>query len=238
MVDLVVDPAKVGGAQDPGKKVDGVDDPSLRAASLRLTPAGNKPGENDSSKPDEKKYSDADFDRMFDEKFGRKMTSLEKKYGKLDDLQAKAAKLDELEAAKLTDVEKTTKQIAKYERDLLERDTLLAEYKVKDLKRSKLEAKIAAKEIQLPEGATISDVLSMIGGIEEVEIDESLGKLLKLFPVTKATNAATGSGKPPVTNVGGVQSFTRAQISDMQKNGTYEANREAVMKAMAAGLIT
>ena len=218
--------------------------------------SGKKP-ETDSnndkgSKELEKKYSEADVEAIFNRKFGQKMYALEKKYGMtLDELKAKADELDNLKEGSKSELEKLTGNLAR------------AEKKITELEAAKSKAELDLQKVNVllsndERFKKIPLVLKRITGTTEDEIKADIEELktLGLFEQPKGdgtsgnvsndkdpfaemrNKAAQGSGKiPPAAGTKEPKKFSRSQIKAMSKE-EYKANREDIMKATAAGLIT
>lgn len=149
----------------------------------------NKPGTEQpkesgkaEKKTDEKKYSDADFDRMFNKKFAEMKQKEEKKV-------AEAAKLAEMNA----------QQKAEYERDKIQKE--LDEYKRKD---ALAEMSKTARKMLSDEGINIPDDLLAVLVTTEAEgtktAVDSFAKLFKAAVEDAVKEKARGTTPRNITN--------------------------------------
>jgi len=164
------------------------------------------------------------IDKAVQDRLGREKKSHDKRVAELE------AKIQEYEAQDLGEVEKLQKKVEKLTRDLSERDTELSGFRLKD---AKIGALLAAGA--MPE--QITKLLKRVSGTTPEEIAADVEELKALGWIGKppVVKGATGSGHQPVSN-DSAKTFTRAQIKKMSPE-EYEANREAIMKAMQAGEI-
>jgi len=164
------------------------------------------------------------IDKAVQDRLGREKKSHDKRVAELE------AKIQEYEAQDLGEVEKLQKNVEKLTRDLSERDTELSGFRLKD---AKIGALLAAGA--MPE--QITKLLKRVSGTTPEEIAADVEELKALGWIGKppVVKGATGSGHQPVSN-DSAKTFTRSQIKKMSPE-EYEANREAIMKAMQAGEI-
>jgi hypothetical protein len=196
----------------------------------------------------EKKYSDEDVDRMFDKKFAERAANLKRKYGDLDELKAKADELDKLKEAGKGEAERLTDKVSKLEKV---RDDAIAANEKAERDLLKLTTLLGNDERL----SNLPSALKYISGNTEEEIKTSITELsalgLSILPKGNSkgnesgkdpfadmrNKAAQGSGKIPPAVIKEPKKFSRSQIRAMSKE-EYKANREDIMKATAANLIT
>ena len=241
-------------ATDADEKAPEIDESGVKEGSGKGPETDSKTDGNKGSKDKEleKKYSEADVESIFNRKFGQKMYALEKKYGMtLDELKAKADELDKLKDGSKSELEKLTGNLAR------------AEKKITELEAAKSKAELDLQKVNVllsndERFKKIPLVLKRITGTTEDEIKADIEELktLGLFEQSKGdgtpgngskdkdpfaemrNKAAQGSGKiPPAAGAKEPKKFSRSQIKAMSKE-EYKANREDIMKATAAGLIT
>lgn len=141
---------------------------------------------------DEKKYSDADVDKLFNKKFA--------------EWQAKKQKEVD-EAKKLAAMDATQK--AEYERDKLQKE--LDEYKRKD---SLAEMSKTARKILSDDGITVSDeLLSMLVTTDAEKTKAAVDGFKTAFKeAVEATVKERLKGEPPKKGTGGAPSMTKEAI--------------------------
>jgi hypothetical protein len=236
-------------ADEKAPEIEG-DESGVKEGSGKGPEADSNKDKGSKDKELEKKYSEADVEAIFNRKFGQKMYALEKKYGMtLDELKAKADELDKLKEGSKSELEKLTGNLAR------------AEKKIAELEAAKSKAELDIQKVNVLLGnderfKKIPLVLKRITGTTEDEIKADIEELktLGLFEQPKGdgtagngsgkdpfadmrNKAAQGSGKTPPAAGKEPKTFSRSQIKGMSKE-EYKANREEIMAATAANLIT
>jgi len=194
------------------------------------TPTGGlpTPEEKPADKPTEKPQITPDIqaiiDKAIQDRLGREKKNHEKRVAELE------AKIQDYETKDLGEIEKLQKKIEKLTKDLGDKDTELTGMRLKD---AKVEALLMAGALS----EQIPKLLKRVSGTTPEEIAADVEELKALGWIGKppVVKGATGSGHQPVSN-DSAKTFTRAQIKKMSPE-EYEANREAIMKAMQAGEI-
>jgi ribosome-binding protein aMBF1 (putative translation factor) len=156
-------------------------------------------------KPETKTLTQAEIDAIVEDRLKRDREAREKELG-MSTKEAKALikARKEAEEAEKTALEKANEKAAELEKALNERN-------LRDLKRTLVDGMIASKQIKLPDGVSISDVLDMVNGADEDGIVKSVEKLTKFFPF----NASMGSGSNPA-NGGQKEPSLDEQIKEAQ----------------------
>lgn len=195
-------------------------------------PSGDTPPAGGTTPPTpapDKAFTQADLDRIVGERIKSEQTKHQKA---LDALQATAGK-SELEAA----------QIKQQQAEAALKDS----FRTSGLKVATMAAKIAAtgaredrREAVLAQAKTgIEAAVGDDGTVDEAAVNAAVTAVLESFPEWKV------DAVPPVPGASGVPmgtggtppaSFTRDQIKAMTPE-EYVKNREAIHKAMAAGLV-
>lgn len=172
----------------------------------------NKPGTEqpkESGKADEKKYSDADIDRIFSKKFAEMAAKNEKKV-------AEAAKLAEMNA----------QEKAEYERDKIQKE--LDEYKRKD---ALAEMSKTARKMLSDEGINITDDLLAVLVTTEAEgtktAVEGFTKLFKSAVEDAVKEKLRGEPPKRGSGAGGVAAMTKEQIMNIKDP---EARQKAMLE--------
>lgn len=165
------------------------DTENVDAATSTATNDGNDQQQKATTaqKPEVKTLSQAEIDAIVEDRLKRDREAREKELG-MSTKEAKALikARKEAEEAEKTALEKANEKAAELEKALNERN-------LRDLKRTLVDGMIASKQIKLPDGVSISDVLDMVNGADEDGIVKSVEKLTKFFPF----NASMGSGSNP-----------------------------------------
>ncbi len=169
------------------------DEPTQSASSGEQAPA-QAAGESQAAGKAalEKKYTDEDVDRIFNEKWAKKMAALEKKHGKIDDLAAKAAKLEEIERNKLSDEEKKKADLKALQDQIDAKQAELTKTLLREKKRSALDA----AKLALQKDVTLNDLLDMMPGGED-DIEASILRFKKIFPEPEPSKAIGGGSQTP-----------------------------------------
>jgi len=160
------------------------------------------------------------IDKAVQDRLGREKKSHDKRVAELE------AKIQEYEAQDLGEVEKLQKKVEKLTRDLSERDTELSGFRLKDAKVGALLAAGAMPE-------QITKLLKRVSGTTPEEIAADVEELKSLGWIGSVQKGADGSGHHVVSD-NAKKTFTRSQIKKMSPE-EYEANREAILKAMQSG---
>lgn len=174
---------------------------------------GNEQQTTTAPKPEVKTLTQAEIDAIVEDRLKRDREAREKELG-MSTKEAKALikARKEAEEAEKTALEKANEKALEMEKALKERD-------LRDLKRTLVDGMIASKQIKLPDGVSISDVLEMVNGPDEDGIVKSVEKLVKFFPF----NASMGSGSNPAN--GGMKEPTLdEQIAEAQQVGFKTGN--------------
>ena len=171
----------------------------------------NKPGTEQpkGSATDEKKYTDADLDKIISKKFAEMQQKQEKKI-------AEAAKLAEMNA----------QQKAEYQRDELQKE--LDEYKRKD---TLAEMSKTARKMLSDEGVNIPDDLLAVLVTPEAEgtktAVESFAKLFKSAVEDAVKEKLRGEPPKRGSGAGGVAAMTKEQIMNIKDP---EARQKAMLE--------
>jgi len=132
-----------------------------------------KGGEGDSSKADEKKFSQEELDAILKDRLDRKERKLQEKYADYDDLKKK---VEEIESEKEKKEREEMSELERLQKDLEERDGKLSEYEEK-LKRIEEERKqdrimrAFEKEARKANIEFIEDAYKL-ADIEKIELDD------------------------------------------------------------------
>ena len=193
-------------------------------------PAANEPtpAPKGGNEPKKLEFTQSELDEKFKDREKRGEAAAAKRFQKqIDEL---TAQVDEFKSKDLGELEKLQKKVEKLTKDLGEKDTELTGLKLKDAKVEALLAAGAASE-QIPK------LLKRVSGTtpEEILADVEELKTLGWIKPAPPAKGATGSGHQQVSNTAS-KTFTRSQIKKMSPED-YEANREAIMKAMQEGAI-
>jgi membrane-associated HD superfamily phosphohydrolase len=159
-------------------------------------------------KPEVKTLTQDEIDKIVEDRLNRDREVREKELGmSMKEAKALIKARKEAEEAEKTALEKATEEASALKATLKERD-------LRDLKRTLVDGMIASRQIKLPDGVSISDVLDMVNGSDEDGIVKSVEKLPKFFPV----NASMGSGSNPA-NGGQREATIDDQIKAAQELG-------------------
>lgn len=124
--------------------------------------------------------------------------SEKKKYADYADAKAKAAKLEEIEKAKLSEEEQKKAELDRLQKLIDDKDKVLAERNLRDLKRTKIEQAIADGKMELPKGKTIDSLVKRMLGTTEEEIDSDIEDLAGFFPKSEPSKGiGSGTQTPP-----------------------------------------
>lgn len=186
--------------------------------------AGTPPAEQGGNEPqNEGKLTQAEVDAIVADRLARER----KKYADYSDLKKASEELAELKKSQMTEVEKMKAELA-------EKDALL-QSKDQELSGLKLERVKAAK---LSEAGVSAEWIDSVSGSTEEEVAASVTKLAARLKV-EPPKAAQGAGQTGIQNQSNsLSGMTRAELAEKSKDRDwYAANRDAIMKALAAGEI-
>ena len=159
-------------------------------------------------KPEVKTLTQDEIDKIVEDRLNRDREVREKELGmSMKEAKALIKARKEAEEAEKSALEKANEKAAALEKTLNERN-------LRDLKRTLVDGMIASKQIKLPDGVSISDVLDIVNGSDEDGIVKSVEKLPMFFPV----NASMGSGSNPA-NGGQREATIDDQIKAAQELG-------------------
>ena len=140
-----------------------------------------------------KTFTEEDLNRIVKERLDRER----KKYANHADLEAKAKRLDEIENAKKSDEEKALAKLKQLEDTIAEKEKAILKAEIKEKKRAAIET----AKLSLPKDITPTDLLDMIPGESDEDIEAAILKFKKMFPESKSQGIGTqvadapGSGK-------------------------------------------
>lgn len=175
------------------------------------------------------------FDEMIKDRIAKVKDAtrgqIEKKYADYDDLKRAKAKLDELELAKLSEDEKAkkrladlNKRIADKEKEFAEKERELVLANLKDKKRSALDA----AKLNLPKDVTISELLDMMPGESDEDIENAVSRFKKMFPEPKSLATGTQSGGTQQAATPDVQEQIATLTARAMDPKTSQAERSAI----------
>jgi len=143
-----------------------------------------------------KTFTEDDLNRIVKERLDRER----KKYANHADLEAKAKRLDEIENAKKSDEEKALAKLKALEETIAEKEKAILKAEIKEKKRQAIET----AKLSLPKDITPTDLLDMIPGESDEDIEAAILKFKKMFPESKSQGTGTqiadtpGSGKKTI----------------------------------------
>lgn len=189
---------------------------------------GNPTPEAEQAKTDEPKqeseetYTKDTVSKLIEREVGK---VVKKKEAEIHQLKEQ---IEELNNKDLGELERLQKKVEKLTQDINERDAELTGMRLKDEKIAALLAAGASSE-QIPR------LIKRVAGTTSEEIAADVEELKSLGWIGSIQKGADGSGHHAVSD-NAKKTFTRSQIKKMSPE-EYEANREAIMKAMQAGEI-
>ena len=189
-----------------------------------MTEPTNTPAEGGENKPETFKAfaSKEEHDEYVNGIVQERLDRERKKYADYSDLKKASEELAELKKSQMTEVEKMKAELA-------EKDALL-QSKDQELSGLKLERIKAAK---LAEAGVAAEWIDSVSGTTEDEVAASGAKLAARLNV-ESPKAAQGAGHTGHQKQNGsLSGMTRAELAEKSKDRVwYEANRDAIMKAL------
>lgn len=147
--------------------------------AANTTPAEAPAAEEAQEQTAEKKYTQADIDRII----GERIAGVRSKYADYDDLKVRAAKADELEAAQLSEVERAVKRAEQAEADLKAEQERVAQ------------AELAALKLRVgTEKGLPSALIDRLSGNDAESIAADADAILAALPKPQAP---AGGANPP-----------------------------------------
>lgn len=154
-----------------------------------IDPAVNDPTPDPKPAATPKTFTEEDLNRIVRERLDRE----KKKYADYNDLKAAKAKLDELENAKKTDEEKALAKLKALDDKIAEKEAAIVRAERKEKKR----AAIDLAKLTLPKDITPSDLLEMMPGDSDEEIEAAILRFRKMFPEPEPSKAIGGGSQQP-----------------------------------------
>lgn len=143
--------------------------------------------------PPAKTFSEEDINRIVRERLDRER----KKYSDYEELKQAKSKLDEIEMASKTREEQAIAKLQALEAKLADQEAKIKAADIRDKKYTALES----AGLNLPRDVSISDLMEMIPGQSEEEIETAIGKFKKLFPASKSQGMGTQVVEAPTPTV-------------------------------------
>lgn len=171
-----------------------------------IPPAGTPPAEQGGNEPqNEGKLTQAEVDAIVADRLARER----KKYADYSDLKRAAEELAELKKSQMTELEKLKADLAEKDKLLQEKDTVIKEFTLKEMKAAKLaEAGVAAEWIDSVSGNTEEEVAASV---------TRLAARLKVEP----PKAAQGAGQTGIQNQvkNNTKIWTQSEIKELRLSG-------------------
>lgn len=169
-----------------------------------------------------KTFTEDEINRIVKERLDRER----KKYSDYNDLKQAKAKLDEIEMASKTKEEQALAKLQALEAKLAEQENKIKQADLKDKKWKALES----AKLGIPKDVTLNELLDMMPGESDEDIDAAIGRFKKLFPVSKAQGVGTQVSEMPVAGKKTIEEEIASINAAMRKPGVSQREKEEMTR--------